>query len=93
MALRVVPYLCDHSAFDSYMLLVEGGGQSLLYTGDFRGHGRKSYGALLQLLPEQVDFLVCEGTNLSRPVQNIWDEKTLESRAADWMKQIGRAHV
>lgn len=87
MALRVVPYLCDHSAFDSYMLLVEGGGQSLLYTGDFRGHGRKSYGALLQQLPEQVDFLVCEGTNLSRPVQNIWDEKTLESRAADWMKR------
>lgn len=87
MALRVAPYLCDHSAFDSYILLVEGGGQSLLYTGDLRGHGRKSYGALLQQLPEQVDFLVCEGTNLSRPVQNIWDEKTLESRAADWMKR------
>lgn len=87
MALRVASDLCDHSAFDSYMLLVEGGGQSLLYTVDFRGHGRKSYGALLQQLPEQVDFLVCEGTNLSRPVQNIWDEKTLESRAADWMKR------
>ena len=41
------------------MLLVEGGGQSLLYTVDFRGHGRKSYGAFLQQLPEQVDFLVC----------------------------------
>ena len=87
MALRVAPYLCDHSAFDSYILLVEGGGQSLLYTGDFRGHGRKSYDTLLQQLPEQVDFLVCERTNLSRPVQNIWDEKTLESRAADWMER------
>ena len=86
-ALTVTPYLCDHSAFDSYMLLVEGDGQSLLYTGDFRGHGRKSYDALLRQLPEQVDFLVCEGTNLSRQGQEIWDEKTLESRALDWMER------
>ena len=87
MALRVAPYLCDHSAFDSYILLVEGGGQSLLYTGDFRGHGRKSYDTLLQQLPEQVDFFVFEGTNLSRQSQEIWDEKTLESRAVDWMER------
>jgi ribonuclease J len=38
----VTPLLTDHSAFDAYMLLVEGGGKRLLYTGDFRRHGRKS---------------------------------------------------
>ena len=37
----VTPYLCDHSAFDSYMLLFEAGGRRILYTGDFRFHGRK----------------------------------------------------
>ena len=86
-ALTITPYLCDHSAFDSYMLLVQGGGQSLLYTGDFRGHGRKSFSALLRQLPERVDFLVCEGTNLSRQNQKIWSEKELEERAVALMKQ------
>ena len=33
--LRIIPFLCDHSAFDSYMILIESGGESVLYTGDF----------------------------------------------------------
>lgn len=37
-------------------------GKNILYTGDFRGHGRKSYSALLSRLP-QVDILICERTN------------------------------
>ena len=69
------------------MLHVEGGGKSLLYTGDFRGHGRKSFPSLLRQLPERVDFLVCEGTNLSRKGQEVWSEKELEDRAAALMKQ------
>ena len=38
----ITPFLTDHSAFDAYMLLVEGAGKRVLYTGDFRRHGRKS---------------------------------------------------
>ncbi len=38
----VTPYLADHSAFDSYSLLVEADGARLFYTGDIRGHGRKA---------------------------------------------------
>ena len=34
--ITVTPYLCDHSAFDSYMLLVEGTGNSLLFPGVFK---------------------------------------------------------
>lgn len=83
----ITPYLCDHSAFDSYMLLVEWEGKSLLYTGDFRGHGRKSFPALLKRLPHQVDVLVCEGTNLSRPEAGFWSEKELEERAAALLKE------
>lgn len=35
----ITPYLADHSAFDSYSLLVEADGARLFYTGDIRGHG------------------------------------------------------
>ena len=38
----VTPMLTDHSAFDAYMLLIEAAGKRILYTGDFRRHGRKS---------------------------------------------------
>jgi ribonuclease J len=37
----VTPLLTDHSAFDAHMLLIEVAGRKLLYTGDFRLHGRK----------------------------------------------------
>lgn len=63
---RVTPYLTDHSAFDAYMLLIEVAGKRVLYSGDFRNHGRKS--ALVERLmaapPPDVDVLLMEGTNL-----------------------------
>lgn len=63
---QVTPYLTDHSAFDAYMLLIEGGGRRVLYSGDFRAHGRKA--SLVERLmaspPENLDALLMEGTNL-----------------------------
>lgn len=61
----VTPYLADHSAFDAYSLLVDADGSRLFYTGDIRGHGRKS--RLFQRLlanPPVVDVLLMEGTNV-----------------------------
>jgi ribonuclease J len=64
----VTPYLVDHSAFDSYALLVDGGGRRLFYSGDFRTHGRKR--ALMRTLferpPEDIDVLFLEGTHIRR---------------------------
>lgn len=62
--IKITPYLCDHSAYDSHMLLFEGGGKSILYTGDFRFSGRKSKYRLFRDLPDRVDTLICEGTNV-----------------------------
>ena len=41
--IKITPYLCDHSAFDSYMFLLDCEGKKILYTGDFRSNGRKSF--------------------------------------------------
>ena len=62
--IKITPYLCDHSAFDSHMFLLECEGKKILYTGDFRSNGRKSFEPLLRKLPK-VDVLITEGTNLS----------------------------
>ena len=65
-AFTVTPYLADHSGYDSYSLLVEAGGRRLFYTGDIRGHGRKSrlFEELLADPPEGIDVLLCEGTHI-----------------------------
>ena len=62
--IKITPYLCDHSAFDAYMFLLDCEEKKILYTGDFRSNGRKSYEPLLRKLPK-VDVLITEGTNLS----------------------------
>ena len=81
--ISVTPYLCDHSAFDSYMLVCEADGESVLYTGDFRSNGRKFFGTLLRALPKNVDKLLCEGTTLSRNSHSAITEQELEERATD----------
>lgn len=85
--ITVTPYLCDHSAFDSYMLLCEAEGESILYTGDFRSNGRKSFDRLLKSLPKNVDKLLCEGTTLSRVNHKAVTEAELEEEAATLFRE------
>ena len=62
----VTPLLTDHSAFDAYMLLIEAEDKRVLYSGDFRRHGRKAtlVDRLMKSPPSPVDVLLLEGTNL-----------------------------
>ena len=85
--ISITPYLCDHSAFDSYMLLCEADGESILYTGDFRGNGRKPYKWLLSELPCKVDKLICEGTTLSREGYIPVTERELEKSAVELFRK------
>ena len=85
-AFRITPYLVDHSAYDSYAILVEADGNSLFYTGDLRGHGRKS--SLFERLlrsPPRADALLMEGTTATRQgTDKGFDTETdLESRLAE----------
>ena len=91
----VTPILTDHSAFDAYMLLVEGAGKRILYTGDFRRHGRKS--ALVDRImakpPADIDVLLTEGTNLGsdKPVKT---ENELEHEFVELFERTkGRVFV
>ena len=88
--ISVTPFLCDHSALDSYMLLFEAGGKSILYTGDFRAHGRKNFDKLLLALPK-ADVLLCEHTNNDGKKQ--WSEQTLEKKFAENMAKKHDVYV
>lgn len=92
---QVTPFLTDHSAFDAYMLLIEAEGSRVLYTGDFRMHGRKA--ALVRRLARQlagsIDVLLVEGTNLGSNKPTV-SEQDLETRfAALFRETAGRVFV
>lgn len=64
---RVTKYDVDHSAFGACAFLFEVGGKTILYSGDVRLHGKK--GILYKNLPQNVDYLFLEGTNIGRGVR------------------------
>ena len=76
----VTPYLTDHSAFDSYALLVEAGGRRLFYSGDLRAHGRKArlFEQLVADPPAHVDALLLEGTSVGRGGSTVSEREVEE---------------
>lgn len=77
---KITPYWNDHSAFDAYSFLIEANGKSLFYSGDFRDHGRKSkvFYWFLHNAPQNVDYLLLEGTTLGRTPANSKTESDIE---------------
>ncbi len=78
----VTPSLVDHSGFDAFSYLIEAGGKRLFYSGDFRGHGRKS--KLLDIMianpPGNIDCLLMEGSMLGRGKLKYDDEQAVYER-------------
>lgn len=65
---RVTPFLIDHSAYDSYSLMIESDGRSIFYSGDLRSHGRKAslFKRLTENPPKNINALLLEGSSLGR---------------------------
>lgn len=64
---KVTPFSVDHSAYDSYAFLISYGDINILYTGDFRIHGRKPgmYKEMMKCLKGvKIDYLIMEGTHI-----------------------------
>ena len=66
---KIMPVVMDHSAFDAYAFRIEARNLKVFHTGDFRTHGFRSskLPAVIEKYVGQVDYVVCEGTNVSRP--------------------------
>ena len=87
--IKITPYWMDHSAFDAYALLLESNGKTLFYSGDFRGHGRKSkvFKWFTHNAPKNVDYLLMEGTQLGRKSKIEKSEEELELELVDKFKE------
>ena len=82
--LKITPYYCSHSAFDSYMFLIVAEEKNILHTGDFRKHGYmgKALIPVLRKYIHQVDILITEGTMLSRSSEKVKPECEIQNEIA-----------
>lgn len=86
---EILPFLQDHSAFDSHGFIIKAEGKTLIYTGDFRSHGRKKgvHSRLLSLIGNStVDLLLTEGTTLSRASEPMKTEEDIEQELVKAME-------
>jgi ribonuclease J len=84
----ITPYWNDHSAFDAYSFLVEANGKKIFYSGDFRSHGRKTkvFQRFLKTAPQNVDYLLLEGTQIGRQNKITKSEFELENELTNVFK-------
>jgi len=93
--ISIKPYWADHSAFDAYSFLVEANGKSLFYSGDFRSHGRKAkaFYWFTHNAPQNVDYLLLEGTTISREHKGFKTESEIEDELIEVFKQQGKINL
>ena len=86
--LVITPRLVDHSGFDAAAFLIEGEGKKILYSGDFRGHGRKRilFENMIHHPVKDIDYLLLEGSMLGRGEGQYKDEEAVEVRMASIFK-------
>lgn len=84
----ITPYLVDHSGFDAYGFLIKHGDKHMVYTGDFRAHGRKPKATeyFITNISKDIDLLLTEGTMMSRVKEKIDTEEEIEKKAYEFMQ-------
>lgn len=89
--INVKPYLMDHSAFDATAFEITSEGKTVIYSGDFRGHGRKAVclDRFIEKAKKQADILMTEGSMLGRCEERILTESELEEAVVTCTKGSG----
>lgn len=81
-SLEIKAFLMDHSAYDAYAFEVKDKESVIIYSGDFRSHGRKSFRFenFLRKASKNADILFLEGTNLGNKKESKYTEKNVEEK-------------
>lgn len=89
--IKVTPFLVDHSGFDAMAFLIETEGKRIFYSGDFRAHGRKKilFEKMMEQPVKDIDYLIVEGTMMSRESEEIRTEDDVEDDLVKFLKSSG----
>lgn len=83
---KITSYLMDHSGYDASAFLIEVDNKKIFYSGDFRGHGRKSklFEKIIEKPMTDIDCLLMEGTTLGGEHQAGFEsEESVEQELID----------
>ncbi len=83
--IKVTAFTVDHSAYDAMAFLIEAEGKRILYSGDIRTHGVK--GVMYKNLPQDVDYLILEGTNIGKSEYKSKTEKQIKDQFVKLFKK------
>lgn len=85
---KITPYLVDHSGFAALAFLIECEDKRIFYSGDFRGHGRKSilFENMLKRPPKNISYLLLEGSMLGREQGEYRSETDIENKLVSLFK-------
>ena len=88
-AFTMKAYLMDHSAFDAAAFEICCNGKRAIYSGDFRGHGRKPgcLSRFIDRVDKQGEVLFAEGSLVSRSDELTLSEEELEKVIGDTLRE------
>jgi len=83
--IKIKPYLMDHSAFDAAAFEINAEGKTIIYSGDFRGHGRKHVclDRFIETTTKRPNILLVEGSVLGRLDEQMMTEQELEDEVVE----------
>lgn len=94
---KIMPIVIDHSAFDAYAFRIETEKLTFFHTGDFRTHGFRGgkFPKVIEKYVGKVDYVVCEATNVNRPMFTIKSELELqkEFEKAFWVSHYNVVYL
>lgn len=86
----ITGFSVDHSIYGCLAFLIEAEGQSILYSGDLRSHGRKPgmNRRLIEVLQDKtIDVMLMEGTHFGFPDGNTKNEYELEEDITELVRE------
>ena len=88
--IKIKPYLMDHSAFDAAAFEINAEGKTVIYSGDFRGHGRKSVclDRFIETAKKRPDILLVEGSVIGRLDEQMMTEREVEDAVVERIKGV-----
>jgi ribonuclease J len=77
--IRVTPYLMEESVIDNYSFLIESGGKTLFFSGDYGMRGEKNiFDWFCKYFNKDVDYLLLDGSAIERNDKSFRTESELK---------------
>lgn len=94
--IKITSFSADHSAYDSFIFLIEVDGKKIVHTGDYRFHGHQKdlmWDSFTEIASNNIDYLITEGTMMSRGSEAYQTEGDISVLAKEYLKKYKKVFI